>query len=232
MCQQRRRQRLTVTSDAGSGSGALQQAQAGRPIGPRFTCRHVPPPNPHLLRFRLVRGHRGVSARRLERGAPRCIPRPHRLPEHAAAARRAYQQLDHERPTVGHGIVEGGAEVDVAGIPCQQVSHAASAAAAAGRADPPPPATAIGVDPNAVVVVVVCPLGGEHPHIKDTREATMFFWQGLYNFCLCGILLTKEKVVHTTLRMTYVVKIQPKTPSISRFLGRVFRFLRTDVLFP
>ena len=46
MCQQRRRQRLTVTSDAGSGSGALQQAQAGRPIVPRPARRCIPLPNP------------------------------------------------------------------------------------------------------------------------------------------------------------------------------------------
>ncbi len=37
-----------------------------------------------------------------------------------------------------------------------------------------------------------------------------------------GFLLTKEKVVHTTLSTTYVEKKQPKTPSTSCFLGKCF----------
>ena len=80
------------------------------------------------------------------------------------AMQRAYQQLDREGPTAGHDLVEGGAEVAVAGVPCQQVRRAASAAVAAGRADLPSPATAVGIDPNAIVVVVVCLPGDEHPH--------------------------------------------------------------------
>jgi len=142
------------------------------------------PSTPHLrerrrwrqprAHFRLVGGHRGVSVRRLEQGAPRRIPCPHRLPEHAAAARRVYQQLGREGLTAGNGLVEGGAEVAIAGVPCQQVRHAASAAAAAGRADPPPPATAVGVDPDAVVVVVVRPPGDAHPYRGHKRSDDVF----------------------------------------------------------
>ena len=122
------------------------------------------PPPTHVSTMPLTTPHRGVSTRRLERGAPQCIPCLHCLPEHAAAARHAHQQLDHDGLTAGHGLVEGGAEVAVAGIPRQQVRRAASTAAAAGRADLPPPATAVGVDPNAIVVVVVRPPGDEHLH--------------------------------------------------------------------
>ena len=164
MGRRRRRRRRTIASDVGGSSGALQQAQAGRPIGPRLACRHIPPQNPRPLRLCLVGEHRGVSVRRLKRGVPQCIPHPHHLPEHAVAAQCAYQQLDREGPTAGHGLVEGGAEVSVAGVPCQQVRRVASAAAAAGRADLPPPATTVGVNPNAVVIVVVCPPGDEHLH--------------------------------------------------------------------
>ncbi len=32
------------------------------------------------------------------------------------------------------------------------------------------------------------------------------FWQGLYVVCVWGVLLTKEKVVHTTLCTTHVEK--------------------------
>jgi hypothetical protein len=67
---------------------------------------------------------------------------------------------------------------------------------------------------------------------ENTREVKMFFWRGSYDFFVCGVLLTKKKVVCTTLCMTYVVEIRQKTPSISRFWGRVFTFLRTDVLLP
>ncbi len=37
---------------------------------------------------------------------------------------------------------------------------------------------------------------------KNTREVKMVFWRGSYDFCVCGVLLTKEKVVRTTLCMT------------------------------
>ena len=42
----RRRRRHTVASNVGGGSGALQQAQAGRPIVPRPARRCIPLPNP------------------------------------------------------------------------------------------------------------------------------------------------------------------------------------------
>ena len=86
------------------------------------------------------------------------------------AVRRAYQQLDCEGPTTGHGLVEGGAEVAVAGVPCQQVRRAASAAVAAGRADLPSPTTAVGIDQDAIVVVVVRLPGDEHPHRGHSRS--------------------------------------------------------------
>ena len=44
---------------------------------------------------------------------------------------------------------------------------------------------------------------------EDTSE--QLFLAGVVHF-FHGVLLTKEKVVHTTLCMTYVVKIRPKTP--------------------
>ena len=66
----------------------------------------------------------------------------------------------------------------------------------------------------------------EHSRSKDV------FLAGVVRFFLCGVLLTKEKVVCTTLCMTYVEEIRQKTPSISQFWGRVFTFLRTDVLLP
>jgi len=56
-----------------------------------------------------------------------------------------------------HGLVEEGTEVAVAGVPCQQVRRAASAEVAAGRADLPPPTTAVSIDHDAVVVVIVVP---------------------------------------------------------------------------
>ena len=60
----------------------------------------------------------------------------------------------------------------------------------------------------------------------------MLFLARVVHLCVCGVLLTKEKVVRMILCMNYVVKIPPKTPFISRFLGRMFKFLCTDVLFP
>jgi hypothetical protein len=51
---------------------------------------------------------------------------------------------------------------------------------------------------------------------------TCCFWQGSYEFLCVGVLLTKEKVVHTTQCSTYVEKKQPKTPSTSHFFGRMF----------
>ena len=56
-----------------------------------------------------------------------------------------------------YGLVEEGTEVAVAGVPCQQVRRAGSAAVAAGRADLPPPPTAVSIDPDAVIVVIVVP---------------------------------------------------------------------------
>jgi hypothetical protein len=55
----------------------------------------------------------------------------------------------------------------------------------------------------------------EHSRSKDV------FLVGVVRFFVCGVLLTKEKVVCTTLCLTYVVEIRQKTPSISRFWGRV-----------
>ncbi len=80
-------------------------------------------------------------------------------------------------------------------------------------------------------------------------EKTMLFLAGVIQFfvvsvryvvfgggctilCVCGVSLTKEKVVHTTPCTTYVEKKQPKTPSTSRFFGRMFKFLCTGVCFP
>jgi hypothetical protein len=57
---------------------------------------------------------------------------------------------------------------------------------------------------------------------RNNREAKMFFWWGLYDIFCVGDLLTKEKVVCTTLCTTYVEKKRPKTPSTSRFFGRMF----------
>jgi hypothetical protein len=62
--EQRRRRRRRRRAPAGSGKSP------NRP-----PPRPSPRPNPRPLRFRLVGGHRGVSARRLERGAPQRIPR-------------------------------------------------------------------------------------------------------------------------------------------------------------
>jgi hypothetical protein len=67
----------------------------------------------------------------------------------------------------------------------------------------------------------------------------MFFLWGSYIFCceyvvfgrgciiflVCGVLLTKKKVVHTTLCTTYVDKKQSKTPSTSHFFGRMCNVL-------
>jgi hypothetical protein len=60
----------------------------------------------------------------------------------------------------------------------------------------------------------------------------MLFLAGVVQFLCVGVLLTKEKVVHTTLSTTYVEKKQPKTPSPSHFIGRMFWFLSPDVCFP
>jgi hypothetical protein len=49
----------------------------------------------------------------------------------------------------------------------------------------------------------------------------MLFLAGVIQFFLCGVLLTKEKVVHTTLCTTYVEKIRSKTPSTSCFVHQV-----------
>ena len=57
------RQCHTIASDVGGGGGALQQAQTGRPIGPRPARRRIPQKNPRPLRFRFFGGHRCVSAR-------------------------------------------------------------------------------------------------------------------------------------------------------------------------
>jgi hypothetical protein len=57
---------------------------------------------------------------------------------------------------------------------------------------------------------------------KTVEKQRWFFCGGRTSFVCVGFCLTKEKVVRTTLCM---VKIQPKTPSISRFLGRVFKFM-------
>ena len=60
--------------DVSGGGGALQQAQASRPIGPRPARHRVPPPNPRPLRFRLVEaassggGGGGVMQRWRRRG--------------------------------------------------------------------------------------------------------------------------------------------------------------------
>jgi len=75
--------------------------------------------------------------------------------------------------SASHGLVEGGAEVAVAGIPRQQVRRAASAAAAAGQADLPPPTTTVGIDPVVVVVVVVRP-AGDDPHRGHKRGDDVF----------------------------------------------------------
>ncbi len=45
------------------------------------------------------------------------------------------------------------------------------------------------------------------------------FWRGSYDLCVYGVLLTKEKVVHTTPCTTYVEKKQPKHPQHHVFLG-------------
>ena len=193
---QRCHQLRTIVSDVNGGGGALQQAQASCPIGPRPARRRVPPSNPRPLHFRLVKGHWAVNACRLKQGAPRRIPHLHRLPEHPTAARWAYQQLDRKGPTAGHGLVEGGGEVAVAGVPCQQVHRTASAAAAAGRADPlPPPPPPSVLIPTSALASVPQEMS---TRIGDTREATMFFWRGLYVFFWCGVLLTNEKCVWLT----------------------------------
>ena len=41
---------------------------------------------------------------------------------------------------------------------------------------------------------------------RNTREVKMFFWQGSYDIFCVGVLLTKEKVVCTTLCTTYIEK--------------------------
>jgi len=114
-CPEQRDTPRTHVDDAAVNAAPLQvttaaaAAAASCPIRPRPARCRVPPPNPRPLHFRLVGGHQGVSARQLEQGAPRRIPRLHCLMEQAAAARRAYQQLGCEGPTAGHGLVEGGA---------------------------------------------------------------------------------------------------------------------------
>jgi hypothetical protein len=50
----------------------------------------------------------------------------------------------------------------------------------------------------------------------------MLFLTGVVQFFLCGVLLTKEKVVHKTLCMTYEEKKRPKTPSTLCFWGECF----------
>jgi len=61
---------------AAACSSRRRQVAQLAPAPPAATSHR--PPNPHPLRFCLVGGHRGISAHRLERGAPRRIPRPHR----------------------------------------------------------------------------------------------------------------------------------------------------------
>ena len=117
---------------APAGAGRLPNRPLPRLLPP-LTAK--PTPSPFLP-------CRGASRRKrvpAQRGAPQRVPCPHCLPEHAAAAQCAYQQLDQEGPTANHGLVEGGAEVAAAGVPCQQVRRVACAAMATGGADPPPP---------------------------------------------------------------------------------------------
>ncbi len=51
------------------------------------------------------------------------------------------------------------------------------------------------------------------------------FWRGSCNFSCWGIFLTKEKVVHTTLRITYVEKNDQKHPLHHIFGGECFSSL-------
>jgi hypothetical protein len=75
--------------------------------------------------------------------------------------------------------------------------------------------------------------GIRHPTEKTTSflvgimyifccEYEMLFLEGVVQFLCVRVLLTKEKVVHTTLCTTYIEKQQPKTPSTLCFLWRMF----------
>ncbi len=64
----------------------------------------------------------------------------------------------------------------------------------------------------------------------DTSK--QLYFAEVIGFFFWSVLLIKDKVVPTTLYMTYVVKIWLKTRSISCFWGREFEFLCRYVLFP
>ncbi len=55
-----------------------------------------------------------------------------------------------------------------------------------------------------------------------SRYNNMLFWWGLYNFLCVGVLLTKEKVVHTTLCTTYIEKNNKTHPQHHVFGGECF----------
>ncbi len=59
---------------------------------------------------------------------------------------------------------------------------------------------------------------------QNTREAKMFFWRGLYDFLCVGVLLTKDKVVCTTLCTYYIhkEKMTENTLKINFFLKNAF----------
>ncbi len=63
---------------------------------------------------------------------------------------------------------------------------------------------------------------------RNTKEVKIFF-AGVLGFLCVWVLLTKEKVVFTTLCTTSVVEIRPKTPSTSSFWGSAFKFLCTTI---
>jgi hypothetical protein len=64
--------------------------------------------------------------------------------------------------------------------------------------------------------------GGHMVQFFFVNSTICCFWRGSYDIFCVGFLLTKEKVVHTTLCTTYVEKKRPKTPSTSHFFGRMF----------